>query len=199
MPIFDITFARPEFSAFSKRASPSSPAKVRAVCRASQGQTQSGAIADQHRRMMDVAAVAGFERESNLGAQARFDQRLMYRSGGHRHRNRQQMLAWRCGRSSGECKRRHAPVRPLAPAAPRAPALANCRRQRCNSNERAEARRAGHRFPHAARPSGRAKETAWVIPGLAAERACRADEAMAPSGCAAKPRKLREANRSAGS
>ena len=93
MPIFDMILAMPALRAFSRRDSPSSPASARAVCNASHGHTRAGAIADQHGCVVHVAAVAGFERESNLGAQASLDQRVMHRAGGHRHRNRQQMFA----------------------------------------------------------------------------------------------------------
>ena len=80
------------------------------------------AVADQHGGVMHVAAVAGFEHESDLGAQPGFDQRVMHRAGGHRHGNGQHVVAGgavgheKNANSAADQARRRAPATRAPPA-----------------------------------------------------------------------------------
>ncbi len=58
---------------------------------------RSRAVADQHGRMVDVAAVAGFDDQASAGAQTGRDQCLVDGAGGHRHGNRKQVCDRRRG------------------------------------------------------------------------------------------------------
>jgi len=53
------------------------------------------AIADEDGGVVNVAAVAGLDRDAGKGAQAGRHQRLMHRAGGHRHGHRDELRA--CG------------------------------------------------------------------------------------------------------
>jgi hypothetical protein len=51
------------------------------------GTNRAGAISNEHGGVMQVATVASLQSQTDFSAQASFDQRVMYRAGGHRHRN----------------------------------------------------------------------------------------------------------------
>ena len=85
MPILDMTLARPSSRARSRFSSPLLGLQVARGFESQPGADGAGAHAEQHRDVMNFAAVAGLDGEANFGAHAGLGERVVHRAGGHGH------------------------------------------------------------------------------------------------------------------